>query len=73
MIKHKWKEIDARKHCIETHECVVCGCLRDKFWEPGMPYPHFLYVRNGIIFTEGRPECYPDEPDFQHAMGEFND
>ena len=66
-------KIKTHKHDIETHECEVCGCFRGKFWIPGMLHPEFMYERNGIVFTDRRPDCYDDEPPFQHAMGEFND
>ena len=73
MVKHKWKKIETEKHDMETHQCEVCGCKRGKYFIPGMKWPDFLYTRNGIIFHDGRPDCYEDEPAFQHAMGEFNE
>lgn len=71
MIKHKWKQVETQKDDDQTHKCTVCGCTRHKRWYGG-PHPDFLYVRNGIVFSEGRPDCYDDNPPFQHAMGHFN-
>lgn len=72
MIKHRWVKIETEKHDIETHQCEICECKRHKFFIPPMKWPDFSYTRNGIIFSNGRPDCYDDSPPFQHAMGEFN-
>jgi len=72
MVRHKWEKIETKEYDLETHQCKICGCIRHKFIEPGMPYPGFSYVRNGIIFSEGRPDCYTDADDFGPAMGFFN-
>ncbi len=69
MIQHKWidKQRLDDKDFDESATCSVCGCKRhhSRYWG------FYMYERNQINFIN-RPECYSFEPDFQHAMGEFN-
>lgn len=72
MIKHKWEKITTESEDLETYQCTVCECKRHKIYYGGK-FPDFMYTRNGITFRIGeRPDCYDDDPPFQHAMGEFS-
>lgn len=63
-MRHKWTKIDNKEtkyyepsaKVLETHECKVCGCIRQAVLFSGQHWKQFIYKRDGILYDIA-PKC----------------
>ncbi len=58
--KHKWVKDKYYKPFTEIglkekHTCSVCGCKKRVY--QGNDFYYVSYIRNGIVYSDRRPDC----------------